>query len=392
MRRTSSSSSSSSDDDDDWSDRRRRRHAWRDRRHRRSTETLPLQNVCQELMAGMEALSRRMSMVENTDLPRPMSTQSPIPSEDGLVMIPPGESFDGPREQADPTPSVVESAEEPEWCRYRDTLLTVYRYNENISPPKPQVEEVLERVVSSLYQARHKEERYVALPQSGALTNSFRQINGAIKGVARSPLSPAGRVKDAQKWGTHVSLTTPVLRQYRSEYYQIAHSESLPIEERVFPSTPWSVSSADSITRQSVPAEVRVKMTQLRDWEMRARASLGVVNHLDWFLGSMGRIVASVDLSPEKSADASNLLMAAGLAMLHLAQLQARTLGSNATVRREAILGMSVLKRADAAFIRSQGIGTLDLLGGQAESVLRAASEARRTKNRPPRSVTPSGR
>ena len=224
--------------------------------------------------------------------------------------------------------------------------------------------------MSSLYQARHKEERYVALPPS-ALTNSFRQINVAIKGVARSPLSPAGRAKeDAQKWGTHISLTTPVLRQYRSEYYQIAHSESLPMEERVFPSTPWSVSSADSITRQSVPAEVRIKMTQLRDWEMLARASLGVVNHLDWFLG---RIVASVDLSPEKSADARNLLTAAGTAMLHLAQLEARTLGSNATVRREAILGMSVLKRADAAFIRSQGIGTL---GGQAESVLRAASEA----------------
>ena len=49
------------------------------------------------------------------------------------------------------------------------------------------------------------------------------------------------------------------------------------MEERVFPSTPWSVLSADSITRQSVPAEVRVKMTHLRDWEMLARASLGVV-------------------------------------------------------------------------------------------------------------------
>ena len=65
---------------------------------------------------------------------------------------------------------------------------------------------------------------------------------------------------------------------------------------------------------------------QLRDWEMLARASLGVVNHLDWFLGSVGRIVASanwasVDLSPEKSADARNLLTAAGTAMLHLAQV-----------------------------------------------------------------------
>ena len=101
-----------------------------------------------------EALSRRMSKVENTDLPRLMSTESPIPSEDGLVMLPPGESFseegrerewlphhsetreplDGPRDQADPTPSVVEATEEPGWRRYRDTLLTVYRYNEKNLP------------------------------------------------------------------------------------------------------------------------------------------------------------------------------------------------------------------------------------------------------------------
>ena len=70
--------------------------------------------------------------------------------------------------------------------------------------------------------------------------------------------------------------------------------------------------------------------------------------------------------------------------------------GSNVGYQRdratEAILGMSVLERADAVFIRSQGIGTLDLLTGQAESVLRSASEARRTlgsfhapNNRPPR-------
>ena len=127
------------------------------------------------------------------------------------------EPLDGPIDQLHPTPSVMESAEEPEWRRYRDTLLTVYRYYDTISPPKPQVEEVLESVVSSLYQARHKEENYVALPQSGALTSSFGQINAVIKGMARSPLSPAGRVKeDAQKWGTHVSLTTPLLRQYRA--------------------------------------------------------------------------------------------------------------------------------------------------------------------------------
>ena len=49
-------------------------------------------------------------------------------------------------------------------------------------------------------------------------------------------------------------------------------------------------------------------------------------------------------------------------------------------------------------FIQSQGIGTLDVLAGQAESVLRAASEVKRTlepfrppNSRPPWSVAPSG-
>ena len=87
--------------------------------------------------------------------------------------------------------------------------------------------------------------------------------------------------------GAHISLTTPSLRHYRPEYYQIAHSDSLPIEKRVFPSTPWSTASAEAITRQSLPSEVRVKVSQLRDWGMLARASLCVINHLDWFLQSV---------------------------------------------------------------------------------------------------------
>ena len=72
----------------------------------------------------------------------------------------------------------------------------VFLYYDTISPSKPQVDEVLESVVSSLYQARHEEERYMALPQSGALTSSSRQINAVVRGVARSPLSPARRVKE----------------------------------------------------------------------------------------------------------------------------------------------------------------------------------------------------
>ena len=134
-------------------------------------------------------------------------------------------------------------------------MLTVYRYYDTISPPKPQVEEVLESVVSSLNQAWHKEKNYVALPQSGALTSSFRQINAVIMGVARSPLSPAGRVKeDAQKRGTHISLTMPLLRQYRAEYYQIANDARKDVRVN----TPTMIKGRSQLDTETVVCDRRI--------------------------------------------------------------------------------------------------------------------------------------
>ena len=46
--------------------------------------------------------------------------------------------------------------------------------------------------------------------------------------------------------------------------------------------------------------EVKVRVSQMKDWEMLARAGLGVTNHLDWFLGSIWQILIGVDLGPEK--------------------------------------------------------------------------------------------
>ena len=71
-------------------------------------------------------------------------------------------------------------------------------------------------------------------------------------------------------------------------------------EERLLPHTPLSTSAASSVLKRGAPAEVKVRVSQMKDWEMLARASLGVTNHLDWFLGSIWQILIGVDLGPEK--------------------------------------------------------------------------------------------
>ncbi len=150
-------------------------------------------------------------------------------------------------------------------------------------------------------------------------------------------------------------------------------------EERLLPHTPWSTSAASSVLKRGAPAEVKVRVSQMKDWEMLVRADLGVTNHLDWFLGSIWQILVGVDLGPEKSADLTIFLTSSCVAVNQLAHIQARTLAANATVRREAFLDASVLHRPGAHFLRSQAIGCVDLLAGRGHEALRTASEEQRT-------------
>lgn len=150
-------------------------------------------------------------------------------------------------------------------------------------------------------------------------------------------------------------------------------------EERLLPHTPWSTSAASSVLKRGAPAEVKVRVSQMKDWEMLVRAGLGVTNHLDWFLGSIWQILVGVDLGPEKSADLTIFLTSSCVAVNQLAHIQARTLAANATVRREAFLDASVLHRPGAHFLRSQAIGCVDLLAGRGHEALRTASEEQRT-------------
>ena len=124
-----------------------------------------------------------------------------------------------------------------------------------------------------------------------------------------------------------------------------------------------STSASASVLKRAAPTEVKVRVSQLRDWEGITRASLGVINHLDWFVASVFQVVNGLDINPEGKTDINNFLSSAYIAVNHLAHLQARNLASNATIRREEFLEASVLSREEAHYLRSQGIGCVDLLG-----------------------------
>ena len=425
LRDRHSSSSGSSDSDDG---RRTFQQEERGRRRRRSPHAAsadhPLATVCNQLLQSMGALradnatmserlgalERRGSVADPSPLPL---TPHPREDEDAaleeLSLEAPGDSFskeelsrdwlprdaepmvsDVPRQHSDtsavlttcgtPTSEAQPSAEEPEWRRYRETLRAVYRYHPSITLPETPVDETFGGALSALCQGQVREDRFSSLPQSGALTNALRHVNGVVRGVVHSPLEAADRVRDdAQKWGTHLSLPSPPIRQYRQDYYRMHYPVGLAEEERLLPHTPWSTSAASSVLKRGAPTEVKVRVSQMKDWEMLARAGLGVTNHLDWFLGSIWQILIGVDLGPEKSSDVTNFLTSACVAVNQLAHIQARTLAANATVRREAFLDASVLHRPGAHFLRSQAIGCVDLLAGRGHEALRTASEEQRT-------------
>ena len=141
-----------------------------------------------------------------------------------------------------------------------------------------------------------------------------------------------------------------------------------------------TTSSAATVSERGEPSEMTIKMSQLQDWEMMTRASLGVINHLDWFVLTVGKILTKCDVDRERKTDLDDLLHYSSMAVSHLAELQAKLLASNATVRREAILSSSHLSPAAVMYLRGQPIGCTDLFGGPSAvaEALRISSEEKR--------------
>ena len=104
-----------------------------------------------------------------------------------------------------------------------------------------------------------------------------------------------------------------------------------------------------------------------------------MINLLEWFVVSVYQVINGLHINPQGKTDVNNFLSSECTAVNHLAQLQARNLGSNATIRREAFLKASVLGREESHYLRSRGIGCLDLLGREGNDAMKRASEEKRT-------------
>ena len=282
---------------------------------------------------------------------------------------------------------------DPDARRYKDTLQNVFSFNPNMVPQDVPVDNVFGGELMALCHETQKEDRHPSLSGSGVLGSALRHTAGVLGGVAHSPLVEAGRAREsAQRWGTYMSLTSPPIRLYRPEYYRVHYSADVPEAEVLQPQQLYSTSSFLAIAKGTPPTDFRIRHSLLRDWEGLQRASLGVINHLDWFLSTVWKMVGTVEVEPQMRANIDNMLTSSSVAVNHLAHRQARLLAGNATFRRDGLLDASVLDRAGAQFLRSQPIGGADLFAGKVPDALRVASEDRNKQLLFQAAVKPAGR
>ena len=102
-----------------------------------------------------------------------------------------------------------------------------------------------------------------------------------------------------------------------------------------------------------------------------------MINHLDWFLSTVWKMVSTVEVEPQMRTDINNMLTSPSVAVNQLAHMQVRLLAGNAAFHRDGMLDASVLDRAGAVFLRSQPIGGTDLFGGKVLEALRVAADDR---------------
>ena len=154
----------------------------------------------------------------------------------------------------------------------------------------------------------------------------------------------------------------------------------------------WSASSFQAIAKGTTPSAFRIRNSLLRDREGLERSSLGVINHLYWFLSTLWKMVSAVEVEPEMRTHMDNMSRSSSVAINQLAHMQAGLLAGNAAFRREGLLDASVLDRAGAMFLRSQPIGGSDLFAGKVPEALRIASEDRSKQLLFQAAMKPAGR
>ena len=175
-----------------------------------------------------------------------------------------------------------------------------------------------------------------------------------------------------------MSLTHPPIRQFLPEFYRIHHAD--PIPEGGGGSTlipPGRPLVLHLCRRGGTPESSLFKASQLKDCEMLERVDMGMANHLDWFIfiSTIWRALDHAQLVDEIKSELDGLLASSLVVVNQTADVFARLLASNATVRREGIFDSSVLNRTSELLIRGQPIGGADLLGGRCAELVQLAAE-----------------
>ena len=120
-----------------------------------------------------------------------------------------------------------------------------------------------------------------------------------------------------------MSLTSPPLRQFKAEYYRIHYAPDVPEAEVLQPQQLWTTSSFLAIAKGAPPTDFRIRNWLLKDWEGLEKASLVVINHLDWFLSTVWKMVSTVEVEPHMRTDINNMLTSSSVAVNQLAHMQA---------------------------------------------------------------------
>ena len=220
-----------------------------------------------------------------------------------------------------------------------DTIKALFAYNPNITPQPLPVDDVFGGELMALCQETQREERHPSIPSSGLLSSALRFTGGGgmMEGVSQSPLVEAARAREgAQRWGTYMSLTSPPIRQFKAEYYRIHYPADVLAAEVLQPQQLWTTSSFLVIAKGAPPTEFRIRNSLLRDWEGLERASLGVTNHLDWFIPTVWKMVSTVEVEPQMRTDINNMLTSSSVAVNQMAHMQVRLLAGNAEALRVA--------------------------------------------------------
>ena len=362
-RRERSVSSSPSDNELERESRRERRRHGRSRHRGDRTPTPPqpsslatgqILKAIAELKSATDAVASRVHGLERRE-GATHSAHSPLPpllEEEDISLCPPRDDLMSSEEEgsrdwrpqhgdhdslpevlpcdressvATSRPSAQESvgrdealpSGDPDARRYKDTLQNVFSFNPNMVPQDVPVDNVFGGELMALCHETQKEDRHPSFSGSGVLGSALRHTAGVLGGVAHSPLVE----ESAQRWGTYMSLTSPPIRQYRPEYYRVHYSADVPEAEVLQPQQLYSTSSFLAIAKGTPPTDFRIRHSLLRDWEGLQRASLGVINHLDWFLSTVWKMVGTVEVEPQMRANIDNMLTSSSVAVNHLAHV-----------------------------------------------------------------------